>query len=196
MRPWFETVTDFAERADVVRRRRHGVIEIIEGRFHRLRLRPFPKLGTLANVYLSGRWFHRHWTGNRCRLYYDQPRACPNFLALKYVVSTRDATLSTFHTALVVLDEIARLKRTDALLCDVANLRISDRLMARWGWQQHKPQRWHRNYIKRFYGVYPSECGLRIADCRLALQSTISVDTSVHLPSHSSSATKAFMNGA
>jgi hypothetical protein len=154
MRPWFETVVDLVMGADLVRRRRHGLIEIVDGRFHRVSLRPLPKFGSLAGVYLSGRWFHRHGMGNRCWLYYDQPWAFPNFLALKYIVSTRDASLATLHTALVVLDEIARLKRTDALLCDVANLRISDRLLARGGWQPLKPQRWHRNFIKRFYGEF------------------------------------------
>ena len=28
--------------------------------------------------------------------------------------------------------------------------------MARLGWEPHKPQRWHRNYIRRFYGTYPT----------------------------------------
>jgi hypothetical protein len=28
--------------------------------------------------------------------------------------------------------------------------------LARFGWEPHKPQRWHRNFIRRFYGVYPS----------------------------------------
>ena len=46
-------------------------------------------------------------------------------------------------------------KRSDAIVCDVWNWRISERLLARWGWEPHKPQAWHRNYIKRFYGVYP-----------------------------------------
>jgi hypothetical protein len=58
-----------------------------------------------------------------------------------------------------VLDEIARLKRSDALLCDVSNWRISERLMARFGWEPHCPSRWHRHYIKRFYGEYPPPAG-------------------------------------
>ena len=33
---------------------------------------------------------------------------------------------------------------------------ISDRLLARLGWEAHKPQRWHRNYIRRYYGEYPT----------------------------------------
>ena len=32
---------------------------------------------------------------------------------------------------------IARLKGSDAILCDASNLRISDRLLARWGWTPH-----------------------------------------------------------
>jgi hypothetical protein len=50
---------------------------------------------------------------------------------------------------LEVLDEVARIKNCDAIVCDASYYRISDRLLARWGWQAHKPQRWHRNYIKR-----------------------------------------------
>jgi hypothetical protein len=54
------------------------------------------------------------------------------------------------------LDRIAELKRTDAILCDAANTRLSDRLLRRFGWEPHKPERWRRNFIKRFYGVYPA----------------------------------------
>ena len=53
---------------------------------------------------------------------------------------------ATFRAALVVLDAIAELKRTDAIVCDAANMRLSDRLMERLGWEPHKPQRWHRNF--------------------------------------------------
>jgi hypothetical protein len=40
-------------------------------------------------------------------------------------------------------------------LTDVSNLRISDRLLRRWGWEAHCPSRWHRHFIKRYYGTYP-----------------------------------------
>ena len=62
--------------------------------------------------------------------------------------------LSSLQT-LAILDEIARLKQTDAIDCDAANLRISDRVLERFGWEPHRPSKWHRNFIKRFYGVYP-----------------------------------------
>jgi len=79
---------------------------------------------------------------------------------LKYVVSTAGTSYRTFRTALVVLDAIAGLKQIDAIVCDAANTRLSERLMARLEWAPHKPQRWHRNYIRRFYGVYPQHVGV------------------------------------
>ena len=166
MRPVFETVTDLTAGSDVLRRRAYGVIEAAEGSFRRVRLRPFPKLISLPETTLIGGWRHRHQPGDRCLLYYNQPWRFPNFLAVKYVVSSRGTTYRTFRRVLETLDEIARLKRTDALLCDVANSRISADMMARWGWQPHCPSRRHRHYIKRFYGDYPARVGwvMAIAD--------------------------------
>jgi hypothetical protein len=159
MRPLYETVTELGRGAEVLRRRRYGVIEAVEGRFDRVRLRPYPALVSAPYVSLDGDRMHRTAPGDRCRLYYNQPWAYPNFLALKYVVSTRDASLASFYRVLETLDEIARLKRADALLCDVANWRISERLLSRLGWETHCPSRWHRHYIKRFYGDYPARPG-------------------------------------
>ncbi len=151
----FEVVTDFASQSDALRRRRYGVIDVRNGRLHRVVLRPLPKLVSWPDLTVLGGWQHRHRTGDRCLLYYNQPRGMSTFLALKYVVSYRDATLATFRGALQVLDAVARIKGSDAIVCDAANLRLSERLGARWGWAPHCPSRWHRNFIKRFYGEYP-----------------------------------------
>lgn len=152
---WIETITDLTAATDTIRRRRYGVIETVDGEFARLRFRPWPKLAAMADVAWLLNWHRRPGTGNRCWLYFNQPLGHRNFLALKYVVSTRDCTLATFRKSLTVLDRISQIKGTDALLTDAANWRISERLLARWGWEPHCPSRWHRNYIKRFYGVYP-----------------------------------------
>jgi hypothetical protein len=152
--PLFESVTDLQSQAEVIRRRRYGVIEVADGQFRAIRFRPFPKWITILGIKL-GAWRHRKQTGDRCLLYFNQPRQFSNFIALRYIYSTAGASYRTFHTALAALDEVARIKRTDALLCDVANARVSDRMMRRWGWEGHKPQAFHRNYIKRFYGQYP-----------------------------------------
>lgn len=154
MQPLFETVTDLKKGADVVRRRPYGVIEAADGQFRRVVFRPFPKLISLPEILLFGRWYHRRHPGDRCLLYFNQPWRFPNFLAVKYVVSARGTTYSTVRRVLEALDEVARLKQTDALLCQLTQWRISRQMMARWGWQPHcRPGRWH--YIKRFYGNYP-----------------------------------------
>jgi hypothetical protein len=166
MRPLWETVTDLAAGSAVLRRRRYGVIEVADEQLVRIMLRPLPKLVTWPEARLLGRFQHALRRGNACRLYYNEPRSAPGYLALSYLVSTRGATWRTVLGALAVLDEIARIKQSDALVCDVANVRISDRLLARWGWAPLRPRWGHRNFIKRFYGSYP------IADMPLSAPAT------------------------
>jgi hypothetical protein len=151
----WETIHELSAGAAVLRRRRYGVIEVADGRLERVRLRPFPKLISLLGVRLDNWLCHGRRSGDRCWLYYNQPRSCSNFLALTHVVSTAGASYRTFRLAVNVLDEIARIKRTDAIVCHVANDRISDGLLRRWGWERHAPRLPGRNYIKRFYGQYP-----------------------------------------
>ena len=153
--PLFETVTDLAAGTEAIRRRPYGIVEAVEGRLFAIHFRPFPKWISLPEVLYWGASRHRRWEGDCCRLFFNQPRRFSNFLAVPYVVSGRGTTLATFYAALDALDEIARIKRTDALLADVLNPRISPRFLARRGWSPHKPSRWHRHYIKRFYGEYP-----------------------------------------
>ncbi len=155
MKRLVQTVRDPRQDGPVLRARRYGVIVMRAGRLEAIHLRPLPKWISRAELVPIPWRYHARGPRDACWLYYNQPFRFPNFLALKYVVSTAGTRLTTFHNALHVLDGIARIKQIDALLCDVSNVRISDRLLARWGWEPHKPQRWHRNYIKRFYGHYP-----------------------------------------
>jgi hypothetical protein len=154
--PLFETITDLKEGAERLRRRRYGVIEAADGLFRRIVLRPFPKIISAPDAYLFGGWRHRHRSGDRVRIYFNQPRRFSNFLTLKYLESARDTSMATVTRALAVLDEIARCKGSDALLCDVSNGRLTTKLLGRWGWTPHCPSSFHRHYIKRFYGNYPA----------------------------------------
>ncbi len=139
-----------------LRRARRGMIEVADERLVGIRTRLLARRVSQLEVSLWGRLVHRLRTGNRCWLYYRQPRAMPRFLVLDYVLSARATSLATCRGVLGVLDELARLKHCDAILCDVAALRISDRLLARCGWQAHAPTARHRHFIKRFYGQYPA----------------------------------------
>jgi hypothetical protein len=134
-----------------LRARRYGVIEVADGALRCIHLRPFPKVATFWEAWLTQQWGLTRRSGNCCWMYYNQPRRYPWCLTLQYVVSGRDTTFRTCRRAVGLLDEIARLKRIDTLLCDVSNARISDRLLHRWGWEPHAPMPWHRNYVKRLY---------------------------------------------
>lgn len=154
--PLFESVTNLSDGADILRHRPYGVIEVAEGLFRRVLVRPFPKIVSAPGILLLGGWRHRHQTGDTIRLFYNQPVRFSKFLVFKYAESAHATSLATLTRALAVLDEIARLKQSDALLCDVANSRITTQLLGRWGWEPHCPSWFHRHYIKRFYGAYPS----------------------------------------
>lgn len=153
--PLFETAHDLRRHADLLRRRAYGVIIMEAGRLRAIHLRPWPKLFAGRDLVGPGRRLDRQPGLDACWLYYNRPRRHPRFLALKYIVSSRHATFATFRGALVVLDEIARLQGADALIAEVRNLRISDRLLARWGWERHVATSRRRHFIKRFYGTYP-----------------------------------------
>ncbi len=57
--------------------------------------------------------------------------------------------LRTFRQAALVLDEIAEIKGSWAIVCHAMNPRISDRLFARWGWEPHCAGERGRHFIKR-----------------------------------------------
>ena len=161
-------IDDLEAQAELVRQRAHGVIEVVEGRFVGLHLRRLPKMVSLLQQRVLGCWLHAHRPGDRCWLYYDQPAGSPNYLALKYVISYAGASFATARCAALMLDKIARIKHSDALVCDVANARISDRLLRRWGWEPHCESRWHRHFIKRFYGQYPAAAEIPRDDLAIA----------------------------
>ena len=123
-----------------------------------------PKIISVVEARWLGEWRHRRGSQaeNRCQLHYSQPRNAPGFLALKYIFSTAGTSYATFRGALVVLDEIARLKNAAAIVTDVSNLRISDRLLRRHGWEPHLDHARQRHFIKRFYDGYPDHASAAI----------------------------------
>jgi hypothetical protein len=144
---------------------RAGVIEVAEGRPFAARPRLWARRPSQLEAWLWGARTHRRLPGDHCWLYFHQPRRFSNFLVVSYVLSTRQTSLATIRVALALLDLLAERKRTDALLGDVASARISDRALARWGWEPLAPSRWHRRHIKRFYGQYDVDESLLAPNC-------------------------------
>jgi hypothetical protein len=150
----WETVHDLRGEAETLRRRPYGVIVMERGGLDEIRLRPWPTLVSTGGLWGSSGVAQRA-AGDRCWLYFNQPCRHGRFLALKFIVTSRGASFATLRSALIVLDEIARIKRTDAIVAEIRNQRVSDRLLHRWGWEPHLPSSRRRHFIKRFYGQYP-----------------------------------------
>lgn len=147
-------VTNVSDYRELLRRRRAGRIVTQAGQLHAIYGRWWPHSGNLFQV----QWdtMFRNVAGDRCELFYHVPSAASGFLTLSYVHSGPRTSLSTFYAATLLLDEIAQLKQSCAIVCHVTNARISDRLLTRWGWQAHCLQWKGRHFIKRLYGNYPT----------------------------------------
>ncbi len=152
---FYKKITDWDLGKEDLCRGRYGVIETRAHQFYAVHLRPWPKLISLRELIPVGDRYHAYGTADRCLLYYNQPRSASNFLALKYIVSTSGTSYRTLVASFKLLEMLAEIKASDALVTDVANQRLSDRFMKRLGWESHKPQKFHRNYIRRYYGTYP-----------------------------------------
>lgn len=153
--PLFQTITNPTADLQSLRERAYGVIDVREGSLAGIRLRPYPKLISLPEIW----WAERRRSRTRadaCRLYYNQPWSCRDFLSVTYAEAQRGASLASIHEALRWLDEIARLKGSLAIVADISNFRITPRALARYGWEPLVQTRWRRPYIKRFYGDYPA----------------------------------------
>ena len=147
--PWLFESIDRISDPELIRRR-YGVIEARNGQLKAIHFRPFPKIASLPEA-----WFDRvakNWRSkqDRCWLYFNEPRSCPGYLTLAYALSSRGTTLATAQAALAALDELAKVKRSDAIVCDASNLRLTDRMLARYGYKKHAPKLHGQHFIKRF----------------------------------------------
>ncbi len=148
-RPW-ESITNIDSATEVVRCRRFGVVDSQRGALTAIHFRPLPKLASLPEAWFDR--FARNWRRkeDRCWVYFNEPRSCPGYLTLAYLLSSTGTSLATVQAALKALDEIAKIKRSDAIVCDASNLRLTDRMLARFGYEKHAPKLCGRHFIKRF----------------------------------------------
>ena len=147
------TVTEIARQTQQLEARRAGHIVVQGGRLVAVFGRWWPYLGNHIRAAWDQRF--RQTEVDRCELFYHAPLSSPQFLTLSYIHSGERTSLASLYAATLVLDEIARIKRSLAIVCNVTNDRISDRLLARWGWETHCHAWSGRHFIKRFYGEYP-----------------------------------------
>lgn len=132
---------------------RCGRIIIQRGALRQIDRLRLPRRFTISRVWIDS--YFRTGSEDTCTLYYSGTRATPGYLTLDYVRSGTRTTFQTFRQALIVLDRIARLRQSVAIFAHVGTSAISDRLLCRWGWQQHAARLGGRQWIKRFYDGYP-----------------------------------------
>lgn len=146
-------VTHIASMAQQLKARRAGQIVVQGGGLVAVFGRWWPYIGNHVRAAWDRRF--RPTEDDRCELFYHAALSSPQFLTLSYIHSGEQTSVASVYAATLVLDEIARLKRSLAIVCNVTNDRISDRALARWGWESHCHAWSGRHFIKRFYGQYP-----------------------------------------
>ncbi|MEM7455200.1 MAG: hypothetical protein AAF456_12695 [Planctomycetota bacterium] len=151
----FQSIRDLNAEVETIRRRPYGVIEVVDGELIGIHCRPWPKLVSGMEAWWDGALGKGRHKKNHSLVYYNQPAGHRNYLALAYTVTSIHTTWKTWVRSLAVLDFVAYAKRSDALLAEVYNKRISDRLLARLGWEPQNLSSSKRHWIKRFYGNFP-----------------------------------------
>ncbi len=146
-------VTHIAVHGHQLKARRAGHIVVQHGQLVAVFGRWWPYLGNHLRAAWDQRF--RQTSEDHCELFYHTAISSPQFLTLSYLHSGEKTSVSSVYAATLVLDEIARLKSSLAIVCNVTNDRISDRALARWGWESHCHAWTGRHFIKRFYGEYP-----------------------------------------
>ncbi len=164
MKSLIESIRKIEANQETLRQRPYGMIEVVQGQFVRVQLRPWPKYASRLEAHWLQAMRSKRHRQDVCRLFYNQPMGHRNFLTLSYVESSLNTQLKTFYRALDVLTQIAFIKRSDAILAEVTNQRISDRFLIRRGWERHMEQKRQRHWIKRFYGTYPESAKKFSAD--------------------------------
>ena len=151
----FDSVFDVVADAEKIRRRAYGMIEVVDEQLRSIQLRPWPKMISGIEAQWADGWAKKRSKKNQTQLFYSEPLAHRNYLALSYIVSTLQTSMTTLTLSMAVLDYVAFLKQSDAILTEVSNNRISERLMKRFGYERHLLDSKKRHWIKRFYGEYP-----------------------------------------
>ena len=157
------SISNLQQASAALRRWRRGRIVVESGRFHEVQLR----VG-LGSVSIAEVWWYARFGRPRkdiCWLDFHQPWGMPGFLTVDYVRSGSGTSLKSFLGACHVLDQIAEIRQTQAIVAHVSNASISDRLLQRLGWEEHLEHWSGRHWIKRFYHGYPNHSVSRYFTC-------------------------------
>jgi hypothetical protein len=140
-------VTDVSESAYQIKSWHYGEIELREGKLHRIYPRWWPRIGSAWESMVDS--YIRRLPEDHCRVYYAFPLRSPGFMSVLYAYSGPRTSYKTLLRGVTAVEEIARLRNVQAIVCQATNPRLNERLMSRLGYVRHAHSLGSNHYIKR-----------------------------------------------
>ena len=135
------------ENPDKLRSWRYGEIELADGKLVAIYPRWWPRVGSQWESYRES--YNRTLQADFCRAYYAFPRRAPGYMSVLYARSGPNTRYKTILSAVSIMDEIAILNNSNAIVCQIISERGTERLMKRWGYVRHAASLGDNHYIKR-----------------------------------------------
>jgi len=126
---------------------RYGEVVLRNGQITAVQARWWPRWGTVWGAMMDR--VVRTLPEDECRFYYSFPIGSPGYMSLLYVHAGERTSYRTFHQGIVAMDTIAGLRASRAIVCQVTNDRLTDRMMYRWGYVKHAENLGPSHYIRR-----------------------------------------------
>lgn len=126
---------------------RYGEIELFNGSLAAIYPRWWPRWGSQWESYWDS--YHRVLPADHCIAYFAFPRSAPGYMSVLYAHSGPNTQYKTIYRAVSTMDQIAKLRNSDAIVCQMVSERGTERLMNRWGYVRHALSLGDNHYIKR-----------------------------------------------
>ena len=133
--------------SDKIRSWNYGELELSDGNLIGIYPRWWPRIASQWEAFQDS--YIRTLRADFCRAYYAFPRRAPGFMSVLYAKSGPNTQYKTLYRAVLVIDEIARLKDADAIVCQTISSRASERLMNRCGYVRPAQSVGENHSIKR-----------------------------------------------
>ena len=126
---------------------RYGEIELSNGSLVAIYRRWWPRIGSQWEACQDS--YIRTLPADSCRAYFAFPVRAPGYMTVLYARGGPNMQYKTIYQAVLAMDEIAKLRDSKAIVCQVISERGTERLMNRWGYVRHAAKLRDNHYIKR-----------------------------------------------
>ena len=127
---------------------RYGEIEVTSGSLVAIHRSWWPRIGSQYEAYRDS--YNRTLPSDSCRAYFAFPFRAPGYMSILYALGGPNMQYKTIYQAVLVMDQIAQVRESKAIVCQVISERGTERLMNRWGYVRHASKLGDNHYIKRF----------------------------------------------